>query len=178
MSSLILSYFFMWVITVKEYIDYYQRNKQLDKMYIERYGNIDNKCYEKNCLELVVELSELANESKCFKYWSMKKPDKDALLEEYADCLSMLLCIFNYYDIDNLELLDIELSFDIIFVFNEIIRMCTLLMNKDNVNDNLLKEIFTYLLHIAKLLDITDRDILDACYKKIGKNIERLNSDY
>lgn len=163
---------------MKDYMEYYQRNKQLDQIYIDKYSSIDSKYYEKNCLGLVVELCELANESKCFKYWSIKKPNKDALLEEYADCLSMLLCIFNYHEIEEINILDIELSDDIVYMFNEIIRMCTLLMNKDNVNEKILKEIFTYLLHIGKLLDITDREILDACYMKLGKNIERLNSDY
>ena len=81
---------------MKEYREYYQRNKQLDKMYEEKYGNNDDKIYEKNCLELIVEICEFANESKCFKYWTIKKPDRSLLLEEYADCLSMLFCIFNY----------------------------------------------------------------------------------
>ena len=53
-----------------------------------------------------------------------------------------------------------------------------MLMNEDIVTDELLYEIFTYLLHIGKLLNLDDREILDACYMKLGKNIERLNSDY
>lgn len=159
-------------------MEYYQRNKQLDNLYIEKYGPVDSNCYEKNCLELVVELCELCNESKCFKYWSIKKPDRDLLLEEYADCLSMLLCIFNYYDVDNIELVDTNLSNDIVYIFNEIVRMCTLLMNKDIVNNKLLMEIFTYLYHIGRLLELSDSEIIDACYMKLGKNIERLNSDY
>ena len=56
--------------------------------------------------------------------------------------------------------------------------MCTLLMNKDNVNNKLLMEIFTYLYHIGRLLELSDSEIIDACYMKLGKNIERLNSDY
>ena len=163
---------------MKEYNEYYQRNKQLDKMYEERYANIDSRYYEKNCLELIVELCEFANESKCFKYWSIKEPDRNLLLEEYADCLSMLLCIFNYYNIKEVNVIDIDLSDNIIELFNEIIRMCTMLMNKDNVNERLLKEIFTYLIHIGRLVELSDREILDSCYIKLGKNIERLNSDY
>ena len=100
------------------------------------------------------------------------------LLEEYADCLSMLFCIFNDNDLDAVNLLDVELSDDIIVLFNEIIRMCTLLIDKNDVNNELLLKIFTYLLHIGKLLDISDNELLDACYMKLGKNIERLNSDY
>ena len=30
----------------------------------------------------------------------------------------------------------------------------------------------------CNILGIEDREILDACYMKLGKNIERLNSDY
>ena len=79
---------------------------------------------------------------------------------------------------DGVNLLDVELSDDIIVLFNEIIRMCTLLIDKNDVNNELLLKIFTYLLHIGKLLDISDNELLDACYMKLGKNIERLNSDY
>ena len=163
---------------MKEYIEYYQRNKHLDKMYEEKYGSIDDKCYQKNCLELIVEICELCNESKCFKYWTIKKPDRKLLLGEYADCLSMVFYMFNYYGIEDFDLVDMELTDDIVIVFNEIIRMCTMLMDEDNVNEELLMNIFTYLYHIGKLLCIEDKEILDACYMNLGKNIERLNSDY
>ena len=178
MSSLILSYFFIGVMIMKKYNEYYQRNKQLDKMYDDRYGGLVDNLYEKNCLELIVEICEFANESRCFKYWTVKKPDRELMLEEYADCLSMLFCIFNAHAIDDVLVLDIELSDDIVLMFNELIRMCTMLMDKSNVDRELLLKIFTYLLHIGKLLDISDEELLDACYMKLGKNIERLNSDY
>ena len=163
---------------MKEYMEYYQRNKHLDKMYEEKYGSIDDKCYEKNCLELIVEICELCNESKSFKYWTIKKSDRKLLLGEYADCLSMVFYMFNYYGIEDFDLVDMDLSDDIVILFNEIIRMCTMLMDEDNVNEELLMKIFTYLYHIGKLLGIEDKEILDACYMNLGKNIERLNSDY
>ena len=163
---------------MKEFNEYYQRNKQLDKMYEERYGDTVSNVYEKNCLELIVEICEFANESKCFKYWSIKNPNRVLLLEEYADCLSMLFCIFNNHDIDSVSLLDIELNDDIVLVFNELIRMCTCLMDKNNVNKEILLKIFTYLLHIGNLLEISNDELLDACYMKLGKNIDRLNSNY
>lgn len=160
------------------YLKYYQRNNELDKLYIDKYSKITDKYYEKNCLELIVELCELANESRCFKYWSIKPVKKEELLEEYADCLSMLFCIFNHYNIKDINTVSMELSNDILISFNEIIRMCTLLMNGKNVNDVFLKKIFTYLLHIGKLLNLTDDEILDACYKKIYKCEDRLNTNY
>ena len=163
---------------MKEYNEYYQRNKQLDKIYEERYGDVVSNLYEKNCLELIVEICEFANESKCFKYWTVKSSDREMLLEEYADCLSMLFCIFNANDVEDILVLDIEFSDDIVLMFNKMIRMCTLLIDKGNVDKELLLKIFTYLLHIGKLLDISDKELLDACYMKLGKNIERLNSNY
>ena len=64
------------------YNDIYNRNKKLDDIFMNKYFNIESKYYEKNCLELIVELCELANETKCFKYWTVKKPDKELVLEE------------------------------------------------------------------------------------------------
>ena len=95
-------------------MEYYQRNKQLDKMYEEKYGSIDNKCYEKNCLELIVEICELCNESKCFKYWTIKKPNKELVLEEFADSLMMILYMFNTYNIDKIDFVDIDMCDDIL----------------------------------------------------------------
>lgn len=121
---------------MEQYIEIYNRNRKLDDIFMNKYFDIESKYYEKNCLELIVELCELANESKCFKYWAVKKPN------------------------------------------NDLIRMCTMLMDKDNVSEYLLKEIFTKLLYIGRVLKLSDNDIYDACLKKIIKNEERLNSDY
>ena len=77
----------------------YKRNKELDHIFMEKYEKKEPMYFEKNCIEFLVEFGEFVNETKCFKYWSIKEPNKELLLEEYADCLSMLLCIFNYYDI-------------------------------------------------------------------------------
>ena len=163
---------------MEEYNKLYARNKLLDKFFMNKYKNEEDKYYEKNCLELIVELCEFANESKCFKYWSVKKANKELLLEEYADSLLMVLYMFNTYNIDSVEVREFPMSLDILGLFNELIRMCTLLMGKCHVDGDLLKNIFSYLYNIGKMLDLNDDEILDACYKKIEKNEERLNSNY
>lgn len=160
------------------YNDIYNRNKKLDDIFMNKYIATEDKLYEKNCLELIVELCELANESKCFKYWTIKKPDKELVLEEFADSLLMVLYMFNTYNIDSVSTVVVDSSDDILLEFNVIIRMCTNLMNRDGITDMFLYEIFTRLIHIGKLLDLSDNEIIDACYKKIIKNEERLNSDY
>ncbi|TFG83378.1 MAG: dUTPase, partial [Erysipelotrichales bacterium] len=46
------------------------------------------------CLALCVEIGELANETRCFKYWSVRPPSqKDVLLEELEDSIHFLLSL-------------------------------------------------------------------------------------
>ena len=163
---------------MEQYNDVYNRNKKLDDIFMNKYMDTEDKYYEKNCLELIVELCELANESRCFKYWTVKKPDKELVLEEFADSLLMILYMFNTYNVGSVSTVIVDMSRDILEELNVIIQMCTNLMNRDNIDEMFLKEIFTRLIHIGKLLDLSDNEIVDACYKKIIKNEERLISNY
>lgn len=48
----------------------------------------------KRVLALVVEIGELANETRCFKYWSLKGPsDKETLLEELSDTVHFIVSL-------------------------------------------------------------------------------------
>jgi len=163
---------------MEEYLKLYERNKILDSEFMNKYINDNKELHRKNCLELIVELGELANESRCFKYWSVKEPNKDMVLEEYADCLLMVLYMFNYYNVVNIYKIDSEYSKDILNVFNDLIRMCTKFMDNINIDEDYLMNVFNYLLHLGSLLDFSNSEIINACYNKIIKNEERLNSNY
>jgi dimeric dUTPase (all-alpha-NTP-PPase superfamily) len=56
-------------------------------------------------LAFLVELGELANETRCFKYWS-KRPasEKEIILEEYVDGLHFVLSIGLKLDVTEIEL--------------------------------------------------------------------------
>ena len=73
------------------------KQKELDKkIHIEHKVNY-KKVVKDLKLALFVELSELANEIRCFKFWSYKKASpKNAILEEYVDGIHFItsLCIF------------------------------------------------------------------------------------
>ena len=163
---------------MEEFYKLYQRNKILDAHFMNKYVDNDKRLHEKNCLELIVELGELANESRCFKYWSIKGVNRENLLEEYADCLLMVLYMFNYYNIDNIYEVKNDYSEDILFVFNDLIRMCAMFMDNDNLDEDYVMNVFNYLLHLGKLLNISENEIIKSCYDKIIKNEERLNSNY
>ena len=71
-----------------------------------RNTSLEDKDLEENkILALLVEISELANETRCFKHWSKKGPSEESvLLEEYVDSLHFFLSIANHhqYDVDRL----------------------------------------------------------------------------
>ena len=59
----------------------YRNPLELGSYLREKVSDTDKDYYKKNCIALLVELGEFINETKCFKYWSIKKPDKEKVLE-------------------------------------------------------------------------------------------------
>lgn len=72
--------------------------------YIQSNRQVEEPIFRKKVLALQVELSELANETRCFKFWSTKGPSaKETLLEEYVDCIHFLLSLGIEKNFDSLE---------------------------------------------------------------------------
>ena len=94
--------------------DIYKENKRLDIIFMSKYKE-DSKIYEKNCIELMNEISEFANETKCFKYWSIKKMNKEKALEEYADVITMSLSFFTILNV-KLEIIPHTDTIDVLYL--------------------------------------------------------------
>lgn len=159
---------------MKTFQDVYKRNKQLDDIFFSKYES-ENSMYEKNCIEFLVEFGEFLNETKCFKYWSIKKPQRDKVLEELADVFTMLLY---FYNVANLDIDDIDVvstNSDALELINETYSLGTELYKK--LSKELLDKIFMNLLTIAKNLDIDEKDIIEAIDKKHHIIEERLNNE-
>ncbi|MFC5464353.1 dUTP diphosphatase [Lederbergia graminis] len=74
--------------------EWFAMQHELDQ-YIEREHGLENEdLVEKKILALLVEIGELANETRCFKFWS-KKPasETDIILEEFVDGVHFILSI-------------------------------------------------------------------------------------
>ncbi|MBS4176087.1 dUTP diphosphatase [Lederbergia citrea] len=74
--------------------EWYAMQQELDQ-YIEIEHDLQNTdLVERKLLALLVEMGELANETRCFKFWS-KKPasDQDIILEEFVDGIHFILSI-------------------------------------------------------------------------------------
>jgi len=50
--------------------------------------------FDRKVLALLVELGELANETRCFKFWSLKSPSpRNVILEEFVDGIHFILSL-------------------------------------------------------------------------------------
>lgn len=153
----------------------YEKNRDLDEIFIKRYGN-DEYMYEKNCIALLAEIGEFVNETKCFKYWSIKKPKKDDLLGELADCFTMIMYFYNFKDLNIPEYKVVDNNKNILEIINDTYILGTNLYK--NCDQELLDKIFYNLLLLGNLCDCCEEEIIDAIKKAHIKIENRLNSDY
>lgn len=155
----------------------YDENKKLDQMFNSLYSVSEKDIVRKNKLELLVELGELANETRCFKYWSNKGVNNELVFEEYADCIIMVLCFFNMMNIDFNESFDYDkMACDNVDLIGYLYKLCSMFYEKED--RNLIKEIFLRFIYLGYNLGMDDSDIIDACLKKIDKNKERFKDGF
>ena len=75
----------------------FEAQRKLDERIEKKFPNVDDDFREhKRIMALLVELGELANEWRGFKFWSSNPTGKNlTILEEYVDCLHFILSIGN-----------------------------------------------------------------------------------
>ncbi len=154
----------------------YKKNKELDEIFFARSENV-NKFYEKNCIEFLVELGEFINETKCFKFWSIKEPIKENMLEELGDCFTMIMVFYNLKNIpfepNNISIEDngnlLELINTTYFLGTKLYTEC---------DKELLNTLFNKLLNIASILNINENEIKNSIHLVHKKIENRLNSEY
>lgn len=126
-------------------------------------------------LALLVELGEFANETRCFKYWSLKESSaKDVLLEEYVDGIHFIVSLANQFDIDlvaDVNQLDLTLSELLLNAYKAIS-----LIEVDNHGS--FADLLQWYYAIAVKLEFSQADIIDAYMQKNQVNFVRQESDY
>ena len=161
---------------MKQFNKIYEENKELDALFYN-VCEINEERIEKDILALLVEIGELANETRCFKYWSDKKPsDKDDILDEFADCMlsTFALCIMVDIDLDE-EFKEIKID-NIIEQFKEL--YCITSKLNSSLDRDTLKLILSNLVNLARLLNFSDEEIIKGCLKKIERNKERFKTGF
>ncbi|BAQ11716.1 dutpase [Bacillus sp. OxB-1] len=134
--------------------------------------------FEEKGLALLVELAELANETRCFKFWSTKGPSERAvILEEYVDSIHFLLS------------LGIEKGFDTLGNWpNERVEgsLTQLFLKTAASIDKFLHEltmdryeqVWSHYGAIARELGFSHEDILSAYIEKNEENFNRQRNGY
>jgi dimeric dUTPase (all-alpha-NTP-PPase superfamily) len=85
-------------------ITLFKMQKALDS-HIESQHQLENDdLFDRKVLALLVEIGELANETRCFKFWSVKpSSEKDVILEEFVDGVHFILSLGIECGFDDVE---------------------------------------------------------------------------
>lgn len=152
----------------------YEENKKLDDMFINSFT--DSKMYKKNKLELLVEIGELANETRYFKYWSNKKMNIDLVKGEFADCIIMALYFFDVFNVSLAEEFVKVDDFDNVDIFTRLYELGVMFYKDDN--KEIIKEFFSTLITLGYIIGFTDEDIIDFTLAKIERDKERFEEGF
>ncbi len=162
-----------------------EMQQALDNRIIQEHKLEGKNLEENKILALLVEICELANETRCFKHWSNKGPsEKNILLEEYVDSLHFFLSIANHrqYDVDRLYdvyLTDFEVKQEqasIVTAFKEV--MAKILMMEQSQDPFHYIQAFASYLNLGKILDFSWEQIEQAYIQKNEINHKRQDNGY
>ncbi|WML47327.1 dUTP diphosphatase [Neobacillus sp. PS3-34] len=87
----------------------FQMQKALDKHIEEKHQLEHEDLVDRKILALLVELGELANETRCFKFWSVKPSSaRETILEEFVDGIHFILSLGIECGFESISLNEIE----------------------------------------------------------------------
>ena len=155
----------------------FSMQKDLDEYISNNHELNGQDLFEEKFLALLVELGELANETRCFKFWSVKdKSDMAVILEEYVDNIHFLLSIGleNGYEFSHIRFSTTYLNET--RQFNYVFQKC--LQFYQNQSEENYLSLFQEYLHLAGILGFTEKDILEAYHQKNEVNYKRQEKGY
>ena len=152
----------------------YQKERIINQFFRAKYDYNSEEIFNKQILELLCELSEFAYETKCFKYWKNESQSpKEITIPEFADCLMITLCFCDLANIDTIQIEDIKEK-DMVKLFIEASKIASSL-TKDLEESKLLK-ILSILIAISKLLGYSEEELMEYCFLKMNRTLERVSS--
>ncbi|AZB43879.1 dUTPase [Bacillus sp. FJAT-42376] len=158
----------------------FSMQKELDGK-IERQHHLEREnLVQRKTLALLVELGELANETRCFKFWSTKKPsEKQVILEEYVDGIHFILSLGLEHNFSEQTVIDVKqdsrdvsLTHQFMMVYESISRF-----DKDQSLSAYLT-VFGEYLYLGQMLGFSADDIEKAYLLKNEINHERQHKGY
>lgn len=136
---------------------------------------------EERFLALLTEIGEMANETRCFKFWSNKQAsDREVILEEYVDCLHFILSIGNYHKHNGVfeqSIIFIDKHKDHLTNYiNELFHM--VVRYRNNPDKVFYLDVWDYFVQIGDVLGFTPKEIEQAYMRKNEINYKRQEEGY
>ncbi|UOY94258.1 dUTP diphosphatase [Ectobacillus sp. JY-23] len=157
----------------------FKLQKELDERILQEHNLEPKKLLKEKMLALLVEVGELANETRCFKYWSNKPAsERSVILEEYVDGLHFILSIgidlgvdknFLFYKCCQSNKTVVQIFLD---VYSKVIRF----HDQPSITNYI--ELFTSYLRLGQALEFNEEDIERAYLEKNEVNHERQTQGY
>ncbi|MER2169013.1 MAG: dUTP diphosphatase [Psychrobacillus psychrodurans] len=180
----------------------FETQKVLDTRIEKEHPKVDSEDrLAKKILALQVELGELANEWRGFKFWSNDQEPRtfglklgrtskenryiNPLLEEYVDCLHFILSIGLEIEVFNITAFESLLKFgsnpnrEVLFVYSKLFNEVGMMgIDDKSVILEYYPNVFQWFLELGCLLGLTWEQIEQAYYEKNEVNHERQNTGY
>ena len=155
----------------------FKMQRELDS-YIETNMKVNEDVFQRKGLALIVELAELANETRCFKFWSNKgASEREVILEEYVDSIHFLLSLGIEKKLDYLEVWpQSNLKQEITEIF--LMTNSAILDFLINPSENRYEKVWIMYGAIAEILGFSSEDVLNAYISKNETNYERQKNGY
>lgn len=156
----------------------FSMQKELDTHIQDNHELQGENLVNKKILALLVELGELANETRCFKFWSLKPPaPTEKILEEYVDGLHFILSIgiehgYENETINTITNEQVSLTEQFLKVFENISSY------KHSSSFQEYETLFHAYLFLGEILGFTKNDIEKAYILKNEVNYERQEQGY
>lgn len=164
----------MLTIDLKEL---YLKQKELDEEIACIHHVTYKSTHHKRSLALLVEVGELANATRCFKYWSNKKSEPLVkVLDEFADGLHFFLSLGIDIGVSSYIVGYDDYHLDASEHFNLVYKLISNFIESGKEKDY--KEAFKAFLSLIYPLNIDIEQVIVAYYLKLKENHNRQANNY
>ena len=150
---------------------------KLDQRIAEEHHISYQTTRDRRVMALIVEIGELANATRCFKYWSNKgSEEKSIVLDEYADGLHFFLSLGVDIKTSKREYRLTKHEVDLTKQFHLVYHNIDLFYKKQD--DKSYIKAFQSFFNLLPLLGYKWKELKEAYYKKLQVNYDRQNNNY
>lgn len=152
----------------------FEAQAKLDAHIVEEKGLEGVDTFERKKVALLCELYEMANEFKFFKYWSNKKANRDAGLEEFSDVLHFLISISNDIGYTSHTYTE-QNAQDLNRLTLGITNLAAVINKRDK---KIIGMLFNLIINLGYQLGFTEQEVINAYHEKNKKNHVRQETSY